>query len=116
MDSILNSIKKVLGIEESYTHFDADIMMHINAVFAVLSQLGVGPASGFSIDGASQQWDEFLGNDKRIQMVKTFVALRVRLLFDPPLSSAVMEAMKQQVEELTWRIQIAAEDQIGGET
>lgn len=116
LNSILNSVKKVLGIEESYTHFDADIIMHINTTFSVLTQLGVGPESGFSIDGVSQEWEEFMGNDNRLHMVKSFVALKVRLLFDPPLSSAAVESIKQQIDEMTWRIQVAAENKTGGET
>lgn len=116
MNSILNSIKKVLGIEESYTHFDTDLIMHINSTFSVLTQLGVGPESGFSIDGVSQEWAEFMGNDKRLYMVKSFVSLKVRLLFDPPLSNAAVESIKQQIDEMTWRIQVAADDKTGGET
>ena len=110
MESILTSIKKLLGLEESYEQFDVDIIMHINTVFMVLTQLGVGPSSGFSIKDKSSSWDDFLGSDSaKIASVKTYMALRVRLLFDPPSSSVVVEAIKENIKELEWRLTVAAE-------
>ena len=91
MDSILTSIKKLLGIAEEYEHFDPDIVMYINSAFSVLTQLGVGPEEGFRIEDASKTWSEFLYDDPRLEFVKTFIYLKVRLAFDPPLSSAVMD-------------------------
>ncbi len=109
MDSILTSIKKLLGITEEYEYFDADLIMHINSVLAVLSQLGVGPSEGFAIQDEDAVWTSFLPDDARLQFVKSYVALKVKLLFDPPLSSAVIEAINRQISELEWRILVEAE-------
>lgn len=110
MDSILTSVKKMLGITEEYTHFDSDIIMHINSVFMILSQLGVGPVNGFTIKDDKNTWSEFLPPDnKNFEAVKTYMYLKVRLIFDPPLSSAVIEAMKQSINELEWRLNVEAE-------
>lgn len=109
MDSILTSIKKLLGISEEYEHFDPDIVIHINSAFSVLTQLGVGPEEGFRIEDASAVWSEFLYDDPRIEFVKTYVYLKVKLGFDPPLSSAAIEAINRQISELEWRINVAVE-------
>lgn len=111
MDSILTSIKKLLGIAEEYGHFDADLIMHINSAFSVLTQLGVGPAEGFAIEDASATWSDFLLNDPRLSFVKSYIHLKVRLLFDPPLSSAVIESISRAISELEWRIQVAADNE-----
>ena len=108
-DSILKKIKKLLGISEDYEHFDADIIMHINSVFMILTQLGVGPPDGFSIEDDSSVWSNFIGDSSNIESVKSYVYLKVKLLFDPPLSSAAMEATKQLISELEWRLNLAAE-------
>ena len=108
-DSILTSIKKLLGITEEYTHFDPDIIMHINSVFMILSQLGVGPANGFSISDATAVWSDFLPDGANLQAVKSYVYQKVKLLFDPPQSSAVLDAMKQSVSEFEWRLNVEAE-------
>lgn len=107
--SILNTIKKMLGIVEDYKHFDADLIMHINSVLAVLTQVGVGPTDGFQITGETEVWEDLLLDDKNLEFVKSFVYLRVRLLFDPPMSSTVSETIKQQADELLWRVNVAAE-------
>lgn len=109
MDSILTSIKKLLGITEEYKHFDPDIVMHINSAFSVLTQLGVGPQEGFRIEDASKTWSEFLYDDPRLEFVKSFIHLKVKLGFDPPLSSAAIEAINRQISELEWRINVAVE-------
>ncbi len=109
MESILTSIKKLLGIAEEYEHFDADIIMHINSVFSILTQLGVGPSNGFSIEGKETKWHDFIGEDNKIEMVKSYIHLKVKLLFDPPLSSAVMEAMNKMIKELEWRLNVAVD-------
>lgn len=109
MDSILTSIKKLLGITEEYTHFDADIIMHINSVLTILTQLGVGPAEGFHIEDASVTWDDYLSNKLYFEPVKTYIYLKVKLMFDPPLSSAVMESMNRMISELEFRLNTAAE-------
>ena len=108
-ESILASIKKLLGIPEEYKQFDADIIMHINSVFSILTQLGVGPSNGFSIQDEDRGWHDFIGEDNKIEMVKSYIHLKVKLLFDPPLSSAVIEAINQMVKELEWRINVAVD-------
>lgn len=107
--SILTSIKKLLGIAEEYKNFDADIIMHINSVFSILAQLGVGPSDGFSIVGEDAKWEDFIGEDNKIEMVKSYMHLKVRLLFDPPNSSAVIESMNQMIKELEWRLNVAVD-------
>lgn len=111
MESILISIKKLLGITEDYTHFDDDIIMHINTVFLNLTQIGVGPEEGFFIEDETDLWVDFIEDAVHLQAVKTYLYLKVRLLFDPPLSSAVIESINRQISELEWRIMIAAEKQ-----
>ena len=110
MESILTSIKKLLGIAEEYEHFDNDIIMHINSVFMILTQLGVGPSKGFVITDSSASWDDFLpeGGEK-LQAVKTYMYMKVRLMFDPPTSSAVMESTNRMINELEWRLNVAVD-------
>lgn len=109
-ESILTSIKKLLGIEGEYTQFDADLVMHINGVLSILTQLGVGPPAGFSITGAEEKWSDFITerpND--FSLVKTYVHLKVKLMFDPPLSSAVIDSINRQISEFEWRLNVSAE-------
>lgn len=107
--SILTSIKKLLGIPEEYEQFDSDLIMHINSVFMILKQLGVGPESGFSISDSSSTWDEFIQDEKTFAAVKSYIHMKVKLLFDPPLSSSVIDCMKQVINELEWRLNVEAE-------
>lgn len=110
MNSILTSIKKQLGIAEDYTHFDMDIIIHINSIFMVLNQMGVGPDEAFTISNSETLWTDFIPADnKNFEAVKSYVFLKVKLIFDPPLSSSVMEAMKSLVSELEWRLNFSAE-------
>ena len=109
MESILTSIKKMLGITEDYTHFDDDIIMHINSVFMILTQMGVGPAEGFYIEDKSALWDDFMTDDANLQSVKSYMYLKVKLLFDPSASSAVTESMNRLISELEWRLYVAAD-------
>lgn len=109
MESILTSIKKLLGITEDYTHFDQDIIMHINSVFLNLTQIGVGPEQGFFIEDAYAEWSEFIGDSAVLQAVKSYMYLKVRLLFDPPLNSAVLESCNKMIAEYEWRLRLAAE-------
>lgn len=102
MESILTSIKKLLGITEEYEHFDADIILNINTVLNILTQMGVGPAEGFQIEDKTAVWSDFIDN-KRLNMVKTYVYLKVRLIFDPPSGTAT-EAINNQLKELEWRM------------
>lgn len=109
MDSILTSIKKLLGIAEDYEHFDQDLIIHINSVLSVLTQLGVGPSEGFSIEDENATWDDFIPEDKRLSSIRSYVYMKVKLLFDPPLSSSVMESMNRMISEFEWRLNVAAE-------
>lgn len=130
-DSILTSIKKIIGVTELDTSFDPDIIMHTNTVFSVLTQLGVGPTAGFMIEDSTPTWDDFLSvkqvgqlqadgtvvytdqqltaANKLLNMVKTYVYLRVRLIFDPPQTSFVIESINKQIEELEVRMSIVRE-------
>ena len=109
MNSILTSIKKLLGIAEEYTQFDEDIIMHINTVFLNLTQLGVGPEEGFVIEDDVASWEDFINDNAQLQAVKTYVYLKVKLLFDPPLSSSVIESMNRMIAELEWRLNAAVD-------
>lgn len=109
MESILTSIKKLLGISAEYDHFDADIIMHINSVFMILTQLGVGPEEGFAISDEDAIWSDFTQDDKTIEAVKSYMHQKVRLLFDPPTSSAVTESLNRMINEFEWRLYIAAD-------
>ena len=105
MDSILQSIKKLLGLDENYDAFDDDVMMHINSVLMILTQLGVGPKNGFSITGEEETWGDYLGEDiSKLSAVKTYVYLKVKTMFDPTSSSVVNESTKEMLKELEWRL------------
>lgn len=108
-ESILTSIKKLLGITEEYTHFDTDIIIHINTVLMTLNQLGIGPVNGFNIKDETSRWDDYIKEDDDLEAVKTFIYLKVKIVFDPPVNSTVMEAYKQTIKELEWRLNIQAE-------
>lgn len=108
-DSILTSIKKLLGIEEAYTHFDTDLIMHINSVFMILTQLGVGPAEGFSITDSDAVWGDFITNENSVEAVKSYIYLKVKLMFDPPLSGTVSDSMSRTISELEWRLNVAVD-------
>ena len=117
MDSILTSIKKLLGITKEETSFDQDLIMHINSVFSILTQLGVGPSEGFFIEDDSAIWGDFLEDSTNLELVKTYVYMKARLMFDPPTGSAVMESMNKMISELEWRINVTVdpgENQNGG--
>lgn len=110
MDSILTSIKKMLGITDEYTQFDADIIMHINSVFMILNQLGVGPDECFTIEDDVATWNEFIPNGQNLELVKSYIYLKVRMLFDPPASSTVMQSMNQAISEFEWRLNAAVDN------
>lgn len=109
MDSILTSIKKLLGITEEYVHFDADIIMHINSVLSTLAQIGVGPSDGFVITGDVETWDDFIPESQNFENVKQYVYLSVKLVFDPPTQSSVLDSYQRQIDKLEWRLNVAAE-------
>jgi hypothetical protein len=105
--SILTTIKKHLGITEDYEYFDLDIIDHINSTFSILCQLGVGPSSGFSISDKTALWSDFISDgDPRLNMVISYMEKKVKLMFDPPLSSSVAEATKELISELEWRLNV----------
>lgn len=112
MESILDSVKQVLGQDADYTSFDVDVLMGINSVFSTLNQLGIGPTDGFAITDNTAVWADFLGSDPRLNSVKTYVYLRVRMLFDPPTTSYLITAMEKQILELEWRLNVVYEGMV----
>ena len=113
MDSILESIKKLLGIPKDYTAFDVDVIMHINTAFAILNQLGLGPEGGYGIEGYNEIWDDYM-TSYNMSMIKTFIYLKVRLAFDPPSSTALIESMQRTLDELTWRLELEGQNGSSG--
>ena len=111
MDSILTSIKKLLGPTAEYTHFDPDIIMHINSAFMDLNQLGVGPSEGFVIEDDTSVWTDFVQEELwgKVEAIKTYTYLKVKLVFDPPLNSAGIDAIERQIDRMEWRINHAVE-------
>lgn len=114
-ESILTSIKKLLGIMEDYTSFDTDIIFDINSALFTLNQLGVGK-SGFAISDATSTWDDFLEQRQDVQAVVQYIYLNVKLVFDPPTSSFVVEAMNNRLKELEWRLNVQVDDGIADGT
>lgn len=109
MDSILDSVKKVLGLDSAYTAFDVDVLMHINTVFSDLHDLGIGPDAGFMITDNTAVWSSYLGTDNNLNRIKTYISLRVRAIFDPPQTSFAIDAMEKQIKEFEWRINVRRE-------
>lgn len=112
-ESILTSTKTLLGLAEGYTVFDAEIITHINSAFSILHQLGVGPDAGFFIEDATPTWDDFIlvdGTDPSKNLVKTYVGLKAKSLFDPPTTSFHLEAMNHQIQQYEWRLNVAREE------
>lgn len=112
MDSILTSIKKLLGMDADYTAFDTDVIIHINTALAILCQLGVGPEKSFRIRDDSATWQDFVGEDTRLDDVKDYVYLKVKLLFDPPSSSAAIQSTESLISEIEWRLNVTAEMEV----
>lgn len=108
-DSILNTTKKALNLDADYTEFDQDVIMYINGVFSTLTQLGIGPEMGFHIDDEDEVWSTFLGGDDRLNGVKNYMYLKVRMLFDPPTTSYHLTAMEKQIEEHEVRLNLTRE-------
>lgn len=109
-NSILTSIKKLLGITKDQTDFDTDIIIHINTALTILNELGVGPEEGFLIEDASATWDNYIVDKRKFDKIKTYIYLKVRLYFDPPQNSTLIESIKQQISELEWRLNTSAEN------
>ncbi len=108
-DSILITIKKLLGIDASYTAFDLDIITHINTALSTLTELGVGPAEGFMVEDKDATWSEFTGDLMKLNSVKTYIGFRVRLAFDPPSTSFHIQSLDEQRKELEWRLNVAVD-------
>lgn len=106
-DSILNSVKKILGITEDYKYFDSDIIMHLNTVMMTLNQMGIGPPTPLHIEDETTTWDQFCGDKVDIDAVRTYTALKVRLIFDPPQSSSHLDAIRETLKECEWRMYVA---------
>ena len=104
-ESILTSVKKLIGMTEDYDVFDTDLIIHINSVFMILRQLGVGPANGFTIQDKDDKWSDFIpADDIRFEGVKTYMALKTRLVFDPPSSSIIKACIDETIKELESRL------------
>lgn len=112
MESILTSIKLLLGITEDYEAFDQQIIAHINSVLMILTQLGVGPPEGFMITSKIDTWNEFISDEKKMQLVKSYTYLKVKMLFDPPSTSAVMDSTNRMINEFEWRLNSQAESKL----
>lgn len=115
MDSILETVKKLLGVPGETEYFDPDIIICINTAFSSLTQIGVGPAKGFSIVDASTKWDAIIPEDSNLEMVKTYVCLKARLLFDPPQNSVLLDVLNRQLAETEWRISVEVDPGTRGE-
>lgn len=105
-NSILLTIKKMLGLTPEYEVFDQEIMVHINSVFSTLAQLGTSPGTGFRISGKEDTWESFLGSNEDLEFIKDYIYLKVKVLFDPPTSSFVLDSINNQIKELEWRINV----------
>lgn len=108
-ESILTSVKKLLGIAKEYTQFDTDIIIHINTIFMALQQMGIGPKDGFSITDENDLWTDFMEDSILLNSVKTYMYLRVKLLFDPPLTSSTVDSFNKLISELEFRMNSKAE-------
>lgn len=108
-NSILDSVKKPLNLPPDYAAFDEDVILHINSVLADLNQLGIGPAEGFMINDNTQTWDEFISGDLLLNNVKSYVFLRVKMLFDPPENQTLINAFGEQIKQFEWRINVTRE-------
>lgn len=109
MESILNCVKKMIGIAEDYDVFDVDIIVYINSVLSQLTQMGVGPPEGFRITGKNETWESYVQPGKTMELVKTYVPMKVRMMFDPPLSASVANAMSATLTEMEWRLHVDAD-------
>lgn len=113
-ESILDSIKKLLNLLKDDTAFDTDVIININSVFTTLRQLGVGPEKGFRILGNEEKWNDFISDELMLDSVKTYVYLKVKIVFDPPLNSSLMDSFERQIKELEWRLNVEVESNSNG--
>lgn len=115
MESILNSIKKLLGIPAEQDDFDIDVILHINSAFSDLYDIGVGPSEAFVIQDDNDVWESFTEGDMNYENVKQYVYISVKIVFDPPASSAHLTALQNKLKELEWKLQVKAESKQNGE-
>ena len=108
-DSILMTIRKLVCGNPYADHFDTNLLVHINACFSILNQLGVGPENGFVVTDETQSWSSYIADNYILNMVKTYVTLKVKKIFDPPLTSSVLEAMDKEISQLEWRLNVAVD-------
>lgn len=108
-DSILMTIRKLVCGDPYADHFDTDLLVHINACFSILNQLGLGPENGFVVTDETQSWSSYIADNHILNMVKTYVTLKVKKIFDPPLTSSVLEAMDKEISQLEWRLNVAVD-------
>ena len=108
-DSILMTIRKLVCGDPYADHFNTDLLVHINACFSILNQLGVGPENGFVVTDETQSWSSYIADNYILNMVKTYVTLKVKKVFDPPLTSSVLEAMDKEISQLEWRLNVAVD-------
>ena len=113
-DSILTSTKKLIGLGPDYDAFNLDLVTHINSVLMIMHQLGVGPKEEFTITGPDETWDDFWGGEKPINLARTYLALKTRIIFDPPTSGVLHEALERQIEEVEWRLVREVEEREAG--
>lgn len=110
IDSILNTIKKLLGIDSADDSFDVDILVHINSIIPILSQMGIGPKNGFMVTSSEQVWSDYIDSSViNVEGVKTYIYLKTKLIFDPPTNSTTIEAFNKLLNELEWRMMLAVE-------
>lgn len=121
ISSILDSVKKILGIDYSYTAFDHDIAVHINAVFSTLDQLGIGPPGGFFIEDSNSDWTDFQTDSEtevvyvpnnQLHLIKSYMYLKVRMMFDPPTTSYLVDSMQRQIDQMEFRLSVFRENEI----
>lgn len=109
-ESILISIKKLLGLTANDNSFDTDIIIHINTALMVLNQLGVGPEEGFSIESSEEDWSDFVDDKEHLDAIKTYIYLKVKIVFDPPQHGPTEDALKESIREYEWRLNVKAEN------
>lgn len=107
--SIFKSIKALLGPDADYDVFDSDILIFINSALATLTQIGIGPSTGFRITGESETWEDLLGSSEDLDSVKTYIYMKVKLAFDPPSNSTVLHAYEESCKEFEWRLNVAVD-------
>lgn len=109
MESILTSVKAYIGPSAEYDVFDPVLIMHINSVFMILQQLGVGPEEGFYIEDATAYWEDYLDDETKLPVVRTYMGAKVRLLFDPPSNSTLLNALNETIKECEFRLNAAVD-------